>query len=117
MKTDKKPKFVQECERCESETGVTLSFWDNASDNTQEVVEDDGALIIRKNGIRAVFHIGQDEPLKVQNERIEKVLAFLKLEKHKEKVLYSADVLQSEEEDEEKENGNYYCPWCGNHHN
>lgn len=117
MKTEKKPKFVVECEKCEDETGVRLSFWDKVDDRTTEVVEDDGALIVRKAGIRAVFSLDQDAPLKEQNERMEKVLKFLKLEKSLPAVLWSSGDLQSEEDDDEKENGNYECPWCGNRHN
>jgi hypothetical protein len=112
----KTPKFVEECEKCETNTGVTLSFWDKATDRSTEVVEDDGALIIRKGGIRAVFNIGQDNTLKEQNERIRKVLSFLKLEKTIEKVSWGREDLQDEEDEEEKENGRHQCPWCGNHH-
>lgn len=113
----KKPKFEQECEAVAEATDVPLSFCDPATDRSTEVVEDDGALIVRKNGVRAVFSIGQDLPLKEQNERITKVLTHLKMEKHLEKALWSDDDLQEEEDEDEKENGNYHCPWCGNNHN
>lgn len=117
MSKNTKPKFERDCEAAAEATGVRLSYCNPADDKSVDVVEDDGALIIRKGGVRAVFNIGQDDPLKEQNERISKVLTHLKLEKFIPKASYSAEDLRDEEDEDEKENGDYECPWCGNHHN
>lgn len=108
------PKFARDCRACEESTGVGFSYWDKADDRSVEVAEDDGALIVRKNGVRAVFHIGQDELLSVQKDRIEKVLNFLGLSKHIEKNVPTQREIDEQDEDE---NGDYECPHCGRRHN
>lgn len=107
--TETDPKFARDCAECERVTDVRLSFWDRIGEKTLRVCEDDGALIIRKGGVRCIFHLDQDATMALQNERITKVLTFLKLEKWLPKVLYSAEALQDEEDD--------ICPFCGNPRN
>lgn len=112
-----KNKTLEEMERVSADTDISVDCEPTDTRKT-EAIEDDGALIIYKNGVRAVFDIGQDRPLKEQNERIESVMKSLKMEKHiGPMVLHDADDIQAEEDEDEKENGQYECPWCGNRHN
>lgn len=101
------PKFVKDCWACESETDVSLSWRDRDGRHETSAGEDDGALIVRKRGIRVVFTIGQDRPLREQNERIQKVLKFLKMEKFLEKCLHSDESIEEEEAEDDE------CPHCG----
>lgn len=113
MKTEIKTKFERDCKAAEDALGISVYFpWSDEDKNTN-VFEDDGCLHIHKQGIHACFGIDQDRPLREQNERITKVLVFLKLEKW----LKVPNILASEEEcqlEEDEENG--VCPHCGRSH-
>lgn len=106
MKTEKIPKFMKECQRVSDETDVSM-YWERHGDRRNSVVEDDGALIIEKGFLFVVFSIGQDRPLREQNERITAVLKGLKMDKH------LAATLWSEEDVDEEEREDDVCECCG----
>lgn len=115
MSEAKKSKFERECAACEASTGVSFGILHDKYSGPTKVVEDDGALLISKRGIVVYFNIDQDRTLKEQNERITKVLVYLKMEKWLKEpyVLHSEDDVQREDEEE---NGDYECPHCGRRH-
>lgn len=106
----KKTKFEKDCERIEEETGISVYFPFTVESKKVEVVEDDGALHVTKSGVRACFSIGQDRPLREQNERMMTVLKTLKLdqEKYLKRALWSDEDIETEEHEDEDE-----CPHCG----
>ena len=98
--------FYQKCKAAEEETGILCWFYENEPfTRRHKVSRDDGNLHINYRKQRAVFNIGQDLPLRVQNERMMAVLNFLKIKPGDHCLWSQCDI--DEEEDEE------ICICCG----
>jgi hypothetical protein len=92
---------------CEA-TDYFSMFCRDGAGATDDIYEDDGALHVRRYGVRAVFEVnrGQDESGATQNQKTREVLAALGI-KLKNREAGRAFV------DEIDENDPGYCPHCG----
>lgn len=105
----KTPKFILACEAAAkliNETIDPVLTWHALTRKTY-VYEDDGVLHVEKSGLHVCFGIGQDRPLREQNERMTKVLTHLGLMKHIDYALWSKDDVEQEETEDNE------CPECG----
>ena len=106
----KTPKFLNACHLAAEIIGRDIDenlTWAVESKKTS-TAEDDGILHVEKRGLHVCFDIGQDRPLKEQNERMTKVLTYLGLMKFADKCLHSKADVEAEEAEERGE-----CCECG----
>lgn len=108
---ENKTAFEKECDVVEAKTDVGYFCIGDIDSRKTEVHEDDGALIVKKCGQMVAFDIGQDRPLREQNERITAVLVALKLEKwlKVEYILHDQEDIDDEEDDTCRHCGGFGC--------
>jgi hypothetical protein len=100
----RKPKFLTDCEAAAELIGEEIDrhlTWAAPTRKTS-AYEDDGCLHVEKAGLHVCIGIGQDRPLKEQNERMHKVLKHLGLLKFSNKCLHSNRDVEMEEEESER---------------
>jgi hypothetical protein len=102
--------FIELCKLIEEKHDISFYSPGDAPDNKTKVSEDDGMLQVYYRGEWAAFGIGQDRPLREQNDRITVVLTILKMEKwlKVEYVLHRQDDIEREEQESDD-----VCPHCG----
>jgi hypothetical protein len=97
-------KFERSARRVAKELGYEgddFHFADNTRKN-DDAYEDDGTLHIEKRGEWCYFHIGQDYPARVWNEKVTEILTAMGLAK----MIGPRCLQEPDEEDDE-------CPHCG----
>lgn len=99
-------KFEESCLALSESTDIGVMFYRGEHFKVDDVFEDDGSLHIRRDGIRAVFDVGDNQNLggHEQNTRTQRILDELKIEATA-TIRRSAFVAEFEDED--------CCPHCG----
>lgn len=73
-------KFRQTCEQVADRLGIGVSFF--SPQPSRPPFHDDGNLHVTSRGTRACFHLDQDAPDKLQNQRTRLILIALDMERH-----------------------------------
>ena len=99
----KTPKFLLDCQAAAALIGETIDeslTWRVKTGKKSSAYEDDGVLHVEKRGLHACIDIGQDRPLRQQNERMTKVLTHLGMMSFADNCLhYKGDVEADEAEE------------------